>query len=457
MGGISLQSLNITGTETASSGTGYIGYSYGGGLYLNNTSSTQPTTITGLIINNAKATGGYHSRGGGLYIGPSALGSPAASQLTTISGLAITTASATGGAYQSDGGGAYISLNGGFSLEGANTITGTETVNGGGGLYLTNSSSTETTSVTGLTINTAKAAGTGSVYGGGAYINVMGGLTLQSLKIEGPETTGSGTSSSIHSYGGGLYLNNTSSTQPTTITGLTINNAKATGGYYYSRGGGAYIAVNGGLSFEGTNTIKGTETVNGGGGLYLTNSSTTETTSVTGLTINNARATGTSSNGGGAYISSRRLTMNTINIMNTEAATRGGGLCIVNSLAEATAITGLTITNAKTTSDSGGWLGGGGAYIEVGGTLTLQNINITGCVSAGYGGGLLLYNPTTATIEARISNFTIVATANGYSNWGSAILARANAPGHLHVYITDGDYSSCNGSDRLYGDNATFH
>jgi hypothetical protein len=368
--------------------------------------------------------------GGGLYIyNPSG-------QPTVISGLTIENTKITGSpgsVYDSydRGGGAYINVTGALSIEDTD-IRGTESIGRGGGLFITNPLG-QPTVISRLTIENTKATGvynwSGYGSGGGAGIEVTGALSLEGIEIRETEADGSG---------GGLYVWN-SSGQPTVISGLVIEESKTIG--YGGNGGGAYINVRGALSLEGIN-ITETEAAGGstgghGGGLYIYSSSNHnfETgisdpyppTVISGLTIENTKTT---ASGGGAYIDvSGALSLEDIEITETEAGGTGGGLYIE---AHATTITDLTIKNTKATGSSSR---GGGAYIA-GEELTLEDIHITGTEAAGgtggQGGGLYINQSYTAG-NTTISNLHITDAKATYRSGGMGYYSPSTSPSSLTI------------------------
>ncbi|MDR1893171.1 MAG: hypothetical protein LBQ61_00570, partial [Spirochaetales bacterium] len=195
-----------------------------------------------------------------------------------------------------------------------------------------------------------------------------------------------------------------------------------------------------------------------GGGVYIYNFSTQQPTIITGLTIEDATATGPSDvYGGGAYIYVRgALSLETVKITGTETASsgqysRGGGLYINNaSISQTTIVTCLTITDAKATATGGTYNLGGGAYIVFRTNISLDDVTIRE-VEAYWGGGLSLTSSTDTTLYANINNLTITDASTGSGKSG-AIYASSSYPAYLYVNITNGEYDNC-GSDYLFAGN----
>jgi hypothetical protein len=337
----------------------------GRGVYITLGSGAGSLSIDNMFIDGAQASG----HGGGLYI------ESLSTEPTTITELAISNTTAP-----SIGGGACIMVRGSLNIENNISISSTQSSTGVGGLYIHNGS-TQPTVISGLAISDTVAASNA----GGAQIVVDGSLSITNTSINGTRAnTGSG---------GGLYILNRSS-QNTTIAGLNISDAKAIGSSSYGNGGGASIEVGGGLLIDDVD-ISDTEGIGAGGGLYILNSSSQNTT-ITGLNISRAKATNpySSGNGGGAYIRvAGGLSIGGGEIVDTEATCYGGGLYIGNSSSQPVTITGLTVRNATAA------LSGGGLHANTSGPITISgDSEFKNCRSAGSIGGLYL-NTSTVTIQ----------------------------------------------------------
>ncbi|MBR0253843.1 MAG: right-handed parallel beta-helix repeat-containing protein, partial [Synergistaceae bacterium] len=105
------------------------------------------------------------------------------------------------------------------------TITGGNTSNSGGGIYISNSSPI-------ITNCTITGNNTTNGYGGGIYIN-SGSPTITNCTITGNNATGD-----VGGNGGGIYISNSGTPTITNCT-ITGNNATNTNNGY---GGGIYIA-----------------------------------------------------------------------------------------------------------------------------------------------------------------------------------------------------------------------
>jgi len=200
------------------------------------------------------------------------------------------------------------------------------------------------------------------VYGRGMYIRTGGAVVINNSRIKNVKITGSG---------GGIYL---AGSGTAVLSGVIIENAEAT-----ANGGGIYSEQN--LTISGSPTvIKNVSAGGRGGAIYLGGSSNTST--ISGLTIDNVTASGY---GGGIY-SDHNLTISgspTV-IKNVSAGLSGGAICLVGNYNTST-ISGLTIDNTTTSGY------GGGIYSD-------HNLTISGSptviknVSAGYSGGAIYFS-----------------------------------------------------------------
>jgi hypothetical protein len=244
--------------------------------------------------------------------------------------------------------------------------------------------------------------------------------------------------------GGGLYVYNYGSGYSTSVSKLKITNTKS--GW---QGGGAYLYTNGLLDLEDV-TTEDTEAAYNGGGLYVSNTSASST-SVSGLTVKRAKATGTYASGGGAYILvygplniQRSLNMECVTIANTEAAYSGGGLYVYNyGSGSSTSVSDLRISNTNTTSVDTGY--GGGAHIYANGPLTIDDAVVNNTSTARTGGGLYVQNYgsgySTSVSDLKISNTKTTRVNDGYG--GGLYLNGDNL--NISGYISDGTSSAMDG------------
>ena len=208
-----------------------------------------------------------------------------------------------------------------------------------------------------------------------------------------------------------------------TITGLTIREGKATGGYgggIYSEGDLRLEAVDvisnsagagggGLLAFGGTTVLSGTRVCDNsapvGGGIYgggdlrlLASEVSTNTATglwpegmgggllVIGATFIGSRIhSNSAAYGGGVFVYQESMTLNGTRIYNNSAADRGGGLYVDEN-------TTATLRRAHI-YDNSTLLYGGGIY-AYGGTVTLNSTHVYGNsateTDSGYGGGIFV-------------------------------------------------------------------
>jgi hypothetical protein len=188
-------------------------------------------------------------------------------------------------------------------------------------------------------------------------------------------------------------------------------------------------------------TTEDTEAAYNGGGINVYNSGSGQNTSVSGLSVKRAKATGASSiyaSGGGAYIGvlgplniQRSLNMECVTIANTEAAYSGGGLYVQNyGSGYSTSVSDLKISNTKTTRVNDGY--GGGLYFT-GGNLNISGYASDNTSSTGYGGSLYIWVMAGGIAKingAEIKNSAAVNSASdAYAYGGGGIYINGGSSG----------------------------
>jgi predicted outer membrane repeat protein len=315
------------------------------------------------------------------------------SQTTTLTNVTLSNNTATG-----TNGGAIWS-DGPITISGG-AITGNSADDNGGAIYLTGASATLNITGTTITGNSTATAATG---GGAIYALNSPALTISGATID----------SNTGKIGGGLYLTGVTGTSTFTNTSIS-SNISSTG-----HAGGIYS--NSALSLNNctinNNTV--TDASSDGGGLYLTGGSatitggtvsgnssrngagiymqTSSTLNATGTTIN--YNTGNSAgSGGGIYDSGSTANVTKCNIKGNRVGTDGGGIYNTSGTMTVTSsvITGNTADQQTTNSDGGGIFAGGTTYI--------YSSTIAGNYATGTGGGLKVTSGTTVTNSIIHSN-----------------------------------------------------
>ena len=423
--------------------------SYGGGIYLDATSSST-TLNSSMTVSHNTAT----SNGGGVYVS------------SANHGLSVSAANISSNT-ASSGGGIYTS--GTLTINDNSTINSNTASSAGGGLYLSGGTTTISGSSTTISSNTASSSGaTGAgirvagatvtmanatigsnagYNGAGVYIS-SGSFTLNS---------GSVTKNAASNYGGGIYISggtfahnggyvggsqssyySSASTAKTNggntavngggiyFTGGTITNSGSTSKYvrnnHATRGGGIYINSANSIGSSTLSAVKYNYATNGGG-LYV-NTAITIASGISianngagtgggiyanaGLTLNGSVSSNTATgNGGGIYMNSGALSMGSGAAINSNTAAHGGGL-YYNSSSSSSLSAGNIYSNSVSS------YGEGGGVRQAAGTLTFSGTAVYSN-SATYGGGLFLRG--TASISSSVIR-------NNTANYGGGVYVR---------------------------------
>ncbi|SFQ56419.1 right-handed parallel beta-helix repeat-containing protein [Flavobacterium akiainvivens] len=369
----------------------------GGGLHVTGAGNT---TITGGLVSNNWAA----AEGGGLWNGSGTM---------SITGTVITENTASGDGADQGGGGIY-NLSGTVNINAETEITDNVAdgdAGSGGGILNDVGASLSITYAT-ISGNVSNRAGGGIEDNSGA----AGTFTMTDVMLTGNTTNTS------PGNGGGLHITGAGSV---TITGGTVSDNEAG-----AEGGGLWNGT-GTMSIDGTlitnNTAAGAGADQGGGGIYNLNGGTV---TVINATISNNSATGTAGSGGGILNDvGSQLTVTDTEITGNTAMRAGGGI-EDNSGTSTIVLNNVTLTdnNAGTAPGNGGGLhitGTGSATINGGlvadniaveggglwnatGTLTVNNVTITGNTATGAtttdgGGGIFNNGGTLAVNRSTIS------------------------------------------------------
>jgi CSLREA domain-containing protein len=257
---------------------------------------------------------------------------------------------------------------------------------------------------------TLKAMGAVTVDGGGidrvVQVLASGTATLSGLRITGGAVTGSGggignsgtatlTNSTVSGNtadqsGGGIANFGTATVTKSTVSGnsalgigdvgghgggilssspdaLTITKSTVSGNTAADDGGGILSAVGGGAVTLGRTTVSGNQSAEDGGGIYNSVEATLTKSTVSGNTAGLG--------GGGVYnIGTATLTNSTVSGNSAEG--NGGGIFNPGSVA-ITTLTGSTITNNRSDSDTNN-TGDGGGINRTAGTVSIGNSILAG-------------------------------------------------------------------------------
>jgi hypothetical protein len=345
---------------------------------------------------------------------------------TGISGISLLGGNGAGKFDNGDGGAIY----GDQSLSLSNVvISGCTTSNDGigGGLYI------DGTSGVSVTIKSSVISGNQANTGaGGAEIFATKSVQILNTFISGNTATNAG------KYGGGLFVQISSSGTGLTLSGDTIVNNK---GGSFVIGGGATLEAHG-APIKLVNSIVSGNTINGeGGGLFLYQPVGMGTVSVTNTVVSNNSGT----YGGGIFTRGGvKMSFSGVSVDGNSASRRGGGLFTDgNTGTGVISVTasrfvdnrtsanggGLAITNgaslslvASTVSGNRADGGGGGVFITQNGSLSISGGAVSSNFTYGVGGGIYAVSGGNVTITgARLSNN--ICNAN---DGGGALLANTS-------------------------------
>ena len=233
------------------------------------------------------------------------------------------TMSGTAKIYNNTGGGVDVGYYTNFTMSGGeiygNTVSGTTSYIGGGGVRNSGTFTMNGGEISGNTVS-----GTSSNYGGGVYAG--GTFTMNGGEIS--DNTGGGVyvsynanftmsgTAKIYGHtvsrtgGGGVYVEGSPSyeTNFTMSGGEIYNNTVTSTDYYDKGGGGVYVRSNANFTMSGAakiynNTVSGTGLLYGGGVYVDTNATFTMSSSTSGTaTISGNTVSGTLSVGGGVCV-----------------------------------------------------------------------------------------------------------------------------------------------------------
>ena len=304
--------------------------------------------------------------------------------------------------------------------QGAVYISGGYVTNGngggwGGGLCITGANAT-------LEMTGGVVAGNKAASGGGIFANNSAALNLSGGVISGNATYGNditdGYNVNAGGYGGGVY------TQSATVTisdsaNITNNRAEArlANNELYNKGllGGGGIASHGGVLSMTGGSVTANYSHEAGGGIYAGLPG-----QGVGFTMSSGFIAGNMSDnaeGGGLRISGGTTgDINTV-VINAENASNR-----------------VYITNNKTMTGSkegrGGDWGGGGVFVQEGGTLNIVKTLITNNKAGGWGGGIGAC-PTGKTIVSHSKGAAIYDNKDNVDQYGNKLTAyHYSAGGH---------------------------
>lgn len=298
--------------------------------------------------------------------------------------------------------------------QGAVYISGGYVTNGngggwGGGLCITGANAS--LEMTGGVVAGNKAASGGGIFANnGATLELSGGVISGNATYENDITDGYDVGDG--GYGGGVYTQGTSVTISDSAN-ITNNRAEAriANKDRYNKGllgGGGIASTNGGTLFMTGGSVTANYSYEAGGGIYagLPNGQGVAFTMSSGFIAGNMSD---NAEGGGLRISGD--TTGDINTGDNNAENASNRVYITNN---------KTMTGSK--EDRGGDWGGGGVFVQEGGTLNIVKTLITNNKAGGWGGGIGAC-PTGKTIVSHSKGAAIYDNKDNVDQYGNKLTA----------------------------------
>ncbi|MEM9364859.1 MAG: Ig-like domain-containing protein [Planctomycetota bacterium] len=426
------ESITLDGTTVSNN----LASGAGGGILLENSFQPSVAVLSGVTVDQNTASGGFNSRGGGIF----AFGT----DLTIDSGSVISRNTAAG-----FGGGIFVE-NGSLTVD-ATSIASNTSSESGGGAYVEDSS----LAITNSSVSGNRADGSDSG-GGGVYVL---GNAMETFQVSSTQFV----SNLSNSGGGGLEIRDT----PGSIDSVQFDTNRVLGGVLSNEGGGGAVFVYSSASLAPLVTLDdvsftGNEAVAGGGlaavnaNLAITNGLFDQNVATNGgrggaigarsdssfgsgislveSTIQNNRAEG---DGGGIGVSDVNLALQDSLVIGNGAGTtnpvpilgRAGGIGIQGIVAAPT----LTLDRVTVASNTATGDGGGIGVIDSG--IDFTNVTITDNTADDNGGGIFYSNANSATSN-RVAFSTFA--DNGTPLFPNNIFASGESIDMLANLFTDG-------------------
>ncbi len=273
----------------------------------------------------------------------------------------------------------------------------------GGGIYLTGLNTSLALDHTSVSGNLVGRAGAG-IYASGNYIQ----MTVQNgSAIDGNEST----EDNDLAQGGGIYLYGIGVRLDIADSSIADNIAERFGGGVYLSNNSTTIP--GQLTVTRSQVSRNEATDRSGGGLYAYQSAVT----ITQSTLSDNRAPDVSGDwaGGALYLAGAgaNLTVLTSTLTGNTAAAYGGGIYLSNSAAQVI-IANSVISDNRTLRNVTANTGGGGFYLGAAGAsrLTVADSVFANNLSERAGGALFYYGATNSVLTVTDSRFTDNRAAN---------------------------------------------
>ena len=301
--------------------------------------------------------------------------------LNNAGDLTVTTSAFTGNAAQRAGG--AIEAAG----ESMTTLTGTDFTDNEAGSNPGNGGAFHISGTGSATITGGTVSGNVASREGGGFWNNSGTMTVSGTTFTGNEAQGD-----AGDDGGGALFNNGGTM---VVEDVTASGNSATG---TSGSGGGLMTVGGTLTVTG-GTLSGNTANRAGAGVE----SAGAMTMLVDVTVDDndiPAATAMPGNGGGVHAGGGTLTVRGGTYSDNDA-TEGGGLWTSGTLVIEMSDDGATMLTGNTGRGDDASNGGGGVYVETGGSATITGAMITGNMAtgaSGSGGGLLVAPDASASV-----------------------------------------------------------
>jgi predicted outer membrane repeat protein len=266
-------------------------------------------------------------------------------------------------------------------------------------------------------------------------VHVAAGTYTENITLkDGANVLGAGATSIIDGNSNGTVVYADTITTATTFSGFTIQNGSGYGLVSQSYGGGMYVTDSSALTVSNC-TFSGNSATHVGGGIYTYNSPIT----VTNCAFNSNSA----NNGGGMYNNNSSPTLDTCTFTGNTASLYGGGMG--NSNTSSPTVTGCTFTDNSATN------GGGGMF-----NMSASNAQLTNCDfntnQSPYGAGMYNWSSSPALNTCTFTGNT--ATSYGGGMYNGILISEDPSSDPTLTNCTFTSNSASNGGG-MYNDDAS--
>jgi|GEM_PF-1775746 len=379
----------------------------GGAVYL--TGAGSALTLDGSTLSNNL---GFR-QGGAIYASGNDI------RVNVLDGSVLTGNSTADNDTYAYGGAIYLFGNRAALNISASTVSTNTSINYGGAIYIDGNSDTDQArlTITDSEINANEA----TFYNGGG---IWADQTLVSIANSTVDHNRAPTGGRL---GGGIYLTGLNTSLALDHTSVSGNLVGRAGAGIYASGNYIQMTVQNGSAIDGNESTEDNDAAQGGG-IYLYGIGVKLDIADSSIADNIAERFG-----GGVYLSNNsttipgQLTVTRSQVSRNEATDRsGGGLYTYQS---AVTITQSTLSDNRAPDVSGDWAGGALYLAGAGANLTVLTSTLTGNTAAAYGGGIYLSNSAAQVIIANsvISDNRTLRNVTANTGGGGFYLSAAGA------------------------------